>query len=435
MAPLRRVRALSAHLLPNHTSAAGPEVARAVDPYGADEPGGYPTTPRGWQPRSDQFAIDDRRKTRVDNYSGGYENQYPHHIIQAGQADSVSSLSAAPKYNDEFTYRWGSEDRTVESFARSFPLTGLLIARRGEVMIEHYFRGRDCTMRLQSWSMAKSITSLLLGVCIDRGLIRSLDDKAEQYVPELLGTLHGSVSLRHLSNMASGAKIVHASEDYAVLYPRCFTDADSDLAALVASWNKPADGIAGCPGSVFNYNELCPLTVGLAIQRTTGMSLSEFAEEALWQKIGAEADAVWSTDSKGKEFCCVGFGARLRDWARVAQLVAQRGYMNGQRVVSEAWIDEITSWSPADMSGLWAKGKFSNSTLLFEQGMLGIGYKSFFWHHKADGSQPVFSGHNGQMVICDMPSETVLVMTGVSEEGSWLVELMAIMQSAINHRS
>lgn len=57
------------------------------------------------------------------------------------------------------------------------------------------------------------------------------------------------------------------------------------------------------------------------------------------------------------------------------------------------------------------------------------------WHHKADGSQPVFSGHNGQMIIVDMPSETVLVMTGVSEEGPWLIELMEIMQAAINHRS
>ena len=432
--PLRRVRALSAHLLAatRCPTAAGTD---EEDLYGADEPGGYPATPRGWQPRPGQFAIDDRRKTRVVNYSGGYERQYPHRIIQAGGPGSVSSLSAAPKYNAEFTYRWGSEHRTVEEFARSYPLTGLLIARRGEVMVEHYFRDRDCNMRFQSWSMAKSITSLLLGICIDQGLVRSLDDKAEWYVPELRGTLHGEVSLRHLSNMASGAEIVHASEDYAVLYPRCFTDADADLATLVASWNKKAEGNAGRPGSTFNYNELCPLTVGLVIQHASGMSLSEFAQEVLWQKIGAEADAVWSTDSKGREFCCVGFGARLRDWARVAQLVAQRGCMNGQRVVSEAWIDEITSWSPEDTAGLWARGKHANSTLLLEQGVLGVGYKSFFWHHKADGSQPVFSGHNGQMIIVDMPSETVLVMTGVSEEGAWLIELMAIMQAAINHRT
>eukprot|EP01052_Picozoa_sp_SAG31_P009024 SAG31_NODE_466_length_15291_cov_7.540066_9_plen_434_part_00 len=424
---LRRVSALSAHL----NLSAAPARAGA-DPYGADESGGYPTTAPGWQPRPGQFAIDDRKKTRVANYSGGYEWQYPHRVIRAAQ--TVSPLSAS-KYNDEFTYRWGSEMRTVEEFAESFPLTGLLIARRGEVMVEHYFRGREAAMRFQSWSMAKSITSLLLGVCIDRGLISSLDDTAERYVPELRGSYHGSVSLRNLSNMTSGAAIVHASEDYSVLYPRCFTDADSDLAALVAGWNKQAEGIAGQHGRTFNYNELCPLCVGLAIRHATNMSLSEFAEEVFWQKIGAEGDAVWSTDSTGKEFCCVGFGARLRDWARVAQLLAQRGYINGMQVVSEAWIDEITSWNAEEATScLWARGKHANSTLLFEQGILGVGYKAFFWHHKADGSQPVFSGHNGQMIIVDMPSETVLVMTGVSEEGPWLIELMAIMQAAINYR-
>ena len=393
-----RLRAISTHLKAlggAQTYGASPDDVQR-DPYGADEPGGYANTPAGWAPKPGQFAIDDRRKTRVSNYSGGYE-RYPHRTIRAGA--KTSSLSTA-KYNDDFTYRWGSERRTLASYAASFPVTGMLIARRGSVMVEHYYRKRDADMRFQSWSMAKSIVSLLLGICIDRGLIRSLDDEVQQYAPVLRGSYHGAISLRHLSNMASGAEIVHASEDYGVLYSRCFTDLDSDIAALVSSWNKQAKGPAGEPGNTFNYNELCPLSLALAIRHVTGVSLSEFAEEALWQKMGAEGDATWSTDSTGLEFCCVGFGARLRDWARLAQLVAQKGFMNGQQIVSEAWIAEITSWSPADaQSGLWCKGKHVNSTLLLEQGMLGVGYKAFFWHHKPDGSQPVFSGHNGQMII------------------------------------
>merc|ERR1712224_1121177 len=104
------------------------------------------------------------------------------------------------------------------------------------------------------------------------------------------------------------------------------------------------------------------------------------------------------------EFNCVGFGARLRDWARVGQLIAQRGEMNGHRIVSEAWIDEITSWNgDSDQNVLWAKGKHANSTALLEQGLLGLGYKTFMWHQRPDGTQPTFSGHNGQMIIVDMP--------------------------------
>ena len=95
----------------------------------------------------------------------------------------MSPLSAAAdaKYQDSFEYRFGLERLTVHDFATRFPLTGLMAARRGQVLYEHYFKGRDATMRLQSWSMAKSITSLLLGICIDRGLIASLDDTADAY--------------------------------------------------------------------------------------------------------------------------------------------------------------------------------------------------------------------------------------------------------------
>jgi CubicO group peptidase (beta-lactamase class C family) len=130
--------------------------------------------------------------------------------------------------------------------------------------------------------------------------------------------------------------------------------------------------------------------------------------------MGAESDATWSVDSTGLEFCCVGFGATLRDWARLGQLVAQRGFMNGQQVVSEDWIAEISSWGPDDQSGLWSKGKHANSTMLLEQGMLGVGYKGFFWHHKPDGSQLVFSGHNGQMIIGERHDSSAAAGTTIS---------------------
>ena len=188
------------------------------------------------------------------------EQFYPHRVIQADPS-AVSPLSAAAdaKYQDNFEYRFGLERLTVHDFATRFPLTGLMAARRGQVLYEHYFKGRDATMRLQSWSMAKSITSLLLGICIDRGLIASLDDPVELYAPALRDTFHGGISIRHLGNMASGAEILHASEDYGVLYPKCFTDVDSDISALVAGWNAQAKGRQGEPGGIFSKPRLLPL--------------------------------------------------------------------------------------------------------------------------------------------------------------------------------
>lgn len=102
---------------------------------------------------------------------------------------------------------------------------------------------------------------------------------------------------------------------------------------------------------------------------------------------------------------------------------------------SERWIDELCSWGERDQQALWARGKHLNSTQLLEEGSLGLGYKCFIWHQKADGSQPSFSGHSGQMVIVDMPSETVLVTTAVSDElPGHYAQLRAVLQAAINHR-
>ena len=165
-----------------------------------------------------------------------------------------TTLSSGP-----FTYRYGAEERTLADYLDSYPVTGLLIARKGELWCEEYRFDRTAEMRLQSWSMAKSVTSLLLGICLDRGLIASLDDPVEVYAPALRDTLHGGISIRHLGNMASGAEILHASEDYGVLYPKCFTDVDSDIGALVAGWNAQAKGRQGEPGGMFS----APFAAGL----------------------------------------------------------------------------------------------------------------------------------------------------------------------------
>jgi CubicO group peptidase (beta-lactamase class C family) len=133
--------------------------------------------------------------------------------------------------------------------------------------------------------------------------------------------------------MSSGAAVEHAGVDYSSaeygVYPRGFTAADANVDAVVGGWNRRREPA----GTRWNYNELCPMAIGAVIRAVTGGTLSAFCEAALWQPLGAEADATWSTDSIGHEFNCVGFGARLRDWARLGQLVAQRGEMGGRRIV------------------------------------------------------------------------------------------------------
>lgn len=371
----------------------------AQDKWGQGQ--GYPTGLQGGLNRDPMY--------RVGNYSGGFEKLYPHNTLKAPAQPAVP-------YTDKPTslvYRTGFSERTPDDYLKTWPVTGLLIARGNQIMLERYQFERTASMRLTSWSMAKSITSLLLGICLDMKLIDSYDDPAEKYVPSLKGTLHGGVSLRNLSNMSSGADVLH-DRDNPVIYPSAFMYPTASIANTVAGWNRKRED----PGTLYNYNELCPLTLGMVIRQVSGMSMAAFAEKVLWQPMGAEADATWSTDAERKEFNCIGFAARLRDWARLGRLVAQKGNVGGQQVVSEAWIHECTHWGDRDRQ--------------CRHGVAGpgFGYKAHMWHVKPDGSRLYFNGHHAQRVLIDMPTQTVLVQTAVDHAGPWQRELLDLFDAA-----
>ncbi|RYF31868.1 MAG: class C beta-lactamase-related serine hydrolase [Comamonadaceae bacterium] len=363
---------------------------------------GYPS---GWGPQRNWTD----KGYRVGNYSGGYEAMFRARRIAAPAASSsLTPLSS------EGTRAFEAVAIRAQTYMRAWPVSGLLIARKGTVLFESYQFDRKPDMRMTSWSMAKSVTSLLLGICVDRGLVRSMDDSAQDYLPALQGTLHGSVSLRNLANMSSGADILH-DRDNPALYPRAFLNGNSDLESAVRDWNLALEP----QGSRFNYNELCPLTIGMVIRKVTGMPLAAFCEEALWKPLGAEGQATWMCDGQGREFNCIGFGAQLRDWARLAQMIAQRGTIDGRQVVSARWIDECASWSATD-----APSRYGSAGPRF-------GYKYFFWHGQADGNWMMMVGHDGQRLIVERATQTVLVQTGIDQSAQWVPALSEIMQAAI----
>ena len=378
-----------------------------VDPWGSTQ--GYPS---GWgQPR----AFLSRTQTRVGNYSGGFEQMFPTRTIKRGA--KIASLAKASTPT-ELRFRSGLTTKTVEEYVRTRPVTALLIARKGQIIAEHYAMGRTPAMRMTGWSMSKSITALLLGLVIDRGLIASLDDPVAKYVKDLDGTTYSDMTLRNLVNMSTGLQLSgDLLADNQSFYSDALFKADSNILGVLRV-PRPK----GVQGAKYLYNDLAPLIVGEVIRNTAGKSLSEFCQETLWQPMGAEADATWLTDSVGREFNSLGFAAGIRDWARLGQLVAQRGEMNGQQIISRGWIDECLSWGERDRQVRVGQVSSAHG--------LATGYKAFFWHARADGSRPQMSGFHGQRMMIDMESQTVLVQTAVDHEG-WLAELNPLFESAV----
>jgi len=361
---------------------------------------GYPTGWHGGWNRDPAF--------RVGNYSGGYDQMLPYRLIPK----STATTKFERNLREDFRYRWGLSTRSVKDYLDRWPTTGLLICKNNQILVEQYRFGRTDSMRLTGMSMAKSVTSLLLGICLDRKLIRSFDDTAATYVPELAGTLHGEVTLRNLSNMSSGAEISHDSAFLNIYTQGLFTP-NMSVPRLVGAWNQRKEA----QGTRFNYNDLCPFTVGMVIRKVTGRSMSEFAAEALWAPLGMEADATWMIDSEGNEINSLGFAAVLRDWGRLGLLVANKGRAGDNQVVSESWIRECASWGSQDRQ-VRSVSKF------------GQAYKAFFWHWKSDGSRPTLSGFHGQRIFIDLPSKVVLVHTAVDHDGDWQTELNSMIDSA-----
>jgi len=373
----------------------GQEARAQADVWGKQR--GYPT---GW---SEGFATG--TGTRVGNYSGGFEGLLPVNKIAAGA--TATMLSA--KSTGQIHYRHRLFRKTPSEYMESLPLTGLLIARGGDILFEAYGFERTAEMRLTSWSMAKSITGLLLGIALDDKLIDSYDDPAAKYVPGLARTLHGGVTLRNLSNMSSGAEVVH-DRDNKVILPAVLLSKSANIKNAVAGWNDQREE----QGRTYNYNELCALTLGVVLRQVTGKSLAEYCEEKIWKPIGAEAQATWWTDSAKSECNSIGFGARLRDWARLGLLVANYGEAGGKQIVSRSWIEECCSWGQLDQ-----QVRFGTAGRTF-------GYKAHMWHARPDGSRPYFNGHHGQRLLIDLPSKTVLVRTAVADDEPWQPELFAL---------
>jgi CubicO group peptidase (beta-lactamase class C family) len=283
----------------------------------------------------------------------------------------------------------------IEDYLQRNPATGLLIAQGDTIHFERYQYGRSDSHRLTSFSMAKTVTAMLVGIAVTDGAIRSIDDPAERYVPALAGSEYGRTPLRHLLTMSSG---VNFREDYdgrddasrltqAVLNPR----ARGGVAA-VRQFNQRI----AAPGERWYYASAETQVLGLVLRAATGRSLAEYLSDRIWQPMGAEADASWVIDGSGQETAFAYFNAVLRDYARFGMMLAEGGRVGDRQIVPAAWLREATrALVPAAQTGRF----------------FGYGYQTWIFPDN-DGSFALF-GVRGQAIFVDPARRLVMVHTAV----------------------
>ncbi len=240
-----------------------------------------------------------------------------------------------------------------------------LIARNDSLISEHYWDGYSDSSQSNSFSMAKSVTTMLAQVAIQKGLFKDWHEKVNSILPDIKGPHAAELELWHLSTMSSG---LDWNEQYS--NPFCVT-AKSYYGEDVSKLMMGLD-IKDKPGTFFNYQSGSTELLGMCLMKVTGKSLAELASEWLWKPLGAQHDAKWHTDDKGTElaFCC--FNTNARDFARFGKLMLHHGNWNGTQVIDSSFYPLATTGAlaPYYSYSFWLYN--CNGTKIFYQwGILG----------------------------------------------------------------
>ena len=271
----------------------------------------------------------------------GYRNMekiVPVHVVKRG--DHVRELPAGTPIAPKWTY--DGKAWSIDSYMAAMRTSGVLVLKDGKVVLERYGLGRKPDERWTSFSVAKSVTSTLIGAAIQDGYIKSLNDPVTAYIPELKGGGYEGVTVRQLITMTSGVKW---NEDY--------TDPNSDVAKVGLSVIEPGVNPVvsymsklpreTAPGAKFVYKTGETDLAGILVSNAVGKPMSQYLSENIWARFGMEQDAVWVDDVAGHERggCCMSM--TLRDYARIGQFMLEGGQAGGVQVVPEGWVADATS--------------------------------------------------------------------------------------------
>ncbi len=228
---------------------------------------------------------------------------------------------------------------TLADYIARRDVAGLLVIKDGSIVYERYALGNDAQTPWVSFSVAKSLSSLLVGAAIRDGHIGSVDDRVTEYLPALRGSAYEQVSVRQLLQMASG-----------VAWDETYADRDADINRIHWATEPAHDYLqqlprAAAPGTRFNYNTAESNLVGDLVSAAVGEPLATYTSEKIWRPFGMGQAGSWNlVEEGGNEFGGSSFNATLRDYGRLGLFALAEGELpDGSRVLPPGWLSQSTT--------------------------------------------------------------------------------------------
>jgi CubicO group peptidase (beta-lactamase class C family) len=264
-----------------------------------------------------------------------------------------------------------------------------LMIRNDSIISEKYFSDYDASSIVASFSMAKSVNSILIGIAIDEGLIKSVDEPITNYLPDLKKNGFEKVTIKHLLQMTSGI-------DFNESYSNPFGEAAGFYYGRNLKKEVSKLKMATEPGTKFAYSSGDSQILGMVLESALkGKSISDYLEEKIWKPLGMEFDASWSLDKKEgieKTFCCL--NARARDFAKIGRLYLNKGKWEGKQIVSEKWV------------ALSTKPEIKDGSTNFYQ---------YQWWFPSENGDFMAEGILGQYIYVNPKTNVIIVRLGKAE--------------------
>jgi CubicO group peptidase (beta-lactamase class C family) len=332
--------------------------------------------------------------------------KFPAHPLTA--APLPLHLDVAPDPRIAQLFRDISDADDWERFLAAQHTQAFIVIQDGTILYEQYFNQTQRDSVVTSFSVAKSFTSALIGFAIPDGAIHSVDDPITVYLPELAQRDPGfrAITIRHLLLMASGL-------EYQAFRP-LLLNGDDPLTSYFPDQRRLAldnTHIIDPPDRYFRYNKYHPQLLGMILERSTGMSVTQYLQTRIWDPLGMEYAGSWSIDSRASDFekMETGVNARAIDFAKFGVLFANGGVWQGKQVLAKAWVEESTQpHFPHDHAAYYPAWLTS---------MPGGGYYRYMWWGmaRADGTYDVMAeGDKGQFIYLSPAKKLVIVRNGTA---------------------
>ena len=278
-----------------------------------------------------------------------------------------------------------------------------VIIKDDSLIHEQYWDGYGEDSHTNSFSMAKTFVSILIGIAIDEGKIKSVDQPVSDFLPEYKDGENAKLTIKHLLTMSSG---INFDENY--VNPFAYPAAayyGKDLKKLTDKYS-----VKETPGKTFKYLSGNSVLLALILQKATGKSVSEYASEKLWKPLGAKNKAFWSLDHENgleKAYCC--FNSNAPDFARIGELFLDSGKFNGTQIVSADYTINSVKTAELIYEDGRANEKYGYAWWLIPDylpaGQTGKGHRIYYAR-----------GILGQYIICIPDKKMVVVRLGKKRE-------------------